>query len=246
MEQRLNDALPHESRLSCSVSPVTPADLRVIMCFRFDPRARPGEIAAFKAALIGCPLIVHSLELSGTYDFIVEAALPDMSSYQDHMRNLAEPLTRLVARHDTNFICKRFVRRREAERSIWVPCKHGLQRVDASLVDKIIAEGDYMRIYSRGTSWMVHSTMTSLLKRLSDCNLIRVHRSACVRAGFIERIMHSGRQWSARLNDGSTVRIAESHVGETMEVLNPSSSTRDQRSSKLAAFDENLAVVNEN
>ena len=61
----------------------------------------------------------------------------------------------------------------------------GMVRIDCAKIDKVTAEGDYMRIHSAGQSWMVHSTMGSL----SDCldeNFVRLHRSILVRRDFIE------------------------------------------------------------
>jgi len=38
-----------------------------------------------------------------------------------------------------------------------------------------------------------------------------------VRCGFIDRISHSGRQWTAHLNDGTSERVARTHVAEMLE-----------------------------
>ena len=38
-----------------------------------------------------------------------------------------------------------------------------------------------------------------------------------MRRGFIDRLLHAGRQWTARLNDGSCERVARTHVAEVLE-----------------------------
>ena len=57
------------------------AKVRVIMCLTFDRRAPPQEIEAAKVAIIACRSVLHSVELTGTYDFMFEAEVPDMAAY---------------------------------------------------------------------------------------------------------------------------------------------------------------------
>lgn len=64
-----------------AIHEVTSDDLRVIVCLAFDHRAAPHEIAACKAAVVNCPSVLHSVELSGTFDFMFEASVPDMAAY---------------------------------------------------------------------------------------------------------------------------------------------------------------------
>jgi DNA-binding LytR/AlgR family response regulator len=209
------------------VCPIVPLNLRVIVSVKFDQRASPAEIAAFKNAVIACPLILHSVELTGAFDFMVEAAVPDMAAYDQRIKSIAQPLASLVSRFEASFVCKRYVRKDEAVQPIWVACDDGLRRVDIGSIDKVTAEGDYMRVHSRGDSWMVHATMRSFVDRLASEDFLKLHRSTLVRCGFIERMYRESGHWVAMLDDGSCERVAKSQVLETLERLRVDSTTTE-------------------
>ena len=195
------------------------SSIRVIMCLTFDRRAAPLQIAAAKAAIIACRSVLHSVELSGTFDFMFEAEVPDMAAYNAQLSICAEPMAKLVSRYEANFVCKRFVRRDRTDRGIWVPHNGGMKRIDCAVLDKVSAEGDYMRVHSARHSWMLHSTMRALNDRLAPEDFIQLHRSIIVRRGFIDEIVHRGRQWTAVLSDGTRERVAKGAVPAMLEML---------------------------
>jgi DNA-binding LytR/AlgR family response regulator len=188
------------------------------LCLEFDSHAAPRDVSALKATLIESPNTLHSIETTGTFDFMMEIAAPDMAWFNNWLKSLAEPLASLVSRSETNFICRRFIRRPKDERALWVPCSDGLKRLECSDIDKIEAEGDYARVYSQGASWLLHATMHSLLDQLSSKQFIQLHRSIIVRCGFIDKLIHEGRHWIARLQDGTNERVAKSHVVDALEL----------------------------
>ena len=194
-------------------------NLRVIMCLTFDRRAAPQEVEAAKAAIVACPSVLHSVELSGTYDFMFEAEVPDMAAYNAQLATCAEPMARLVARYDNG----------------------RMKRIDCTALDKVSAEGDYMRVHSASQSWMLHSTMGALRKRLGCDDFIQLHRSMIVRRGFIDELFHSGRHWTAFLNDGTKERVAKGSVPEMLQMLRMGSTTPGRASSNFSAPDENEA-----
>jgi len=218
------------------VCPIVPLNLRVIVSVKFDQRASPDEIAAFKSAVIACPLILHSVELTGAFDFMVEAAVSDMAAYDQRIKSIAQPLASLVSRFEASFVCKRYVRRDEAVQPIWVACDGGMRRIEVGSIDKITAEGDYMRIHSRGESWMVHTTMRSLVDRLATEDFIKLHRSTLVRHGFIERMYRESGHWVVGLDDGSCERVAKSQVLETLERLRAAPTTTEVITSNRLGF----------
>ena len=222
------------------------ANLRVIMCLKFDRRAAPQEIAAAKAAIIACPSVLHSVELSGTFDFMFEAEVPDMAAYNAQLSFCAEPMARLVSRYEANFVCKRFVRRDRPDHAIWVPHNGGMKRIDCTALDKVSAEGDYMRVHSASKSWMIHSTMAALSDRLGCDDFIQLHRSIIVRRGFIDELVHGGRNWTAVLNDGTKERIAKRNVPAILQMLRISSTNDAGTRSKRGKPIEGMAQVNEN
>lgn len=209
------------------------ANLRVIMCLTFDRRAAPQEIAAAKAAINACRSVLHSVEVSGTFDFMFEAEIPDMAAYNAQLSVCAEPMARLVSRYEANFVCGRFVRREKADRAIWVPQNDGMKRIDCAALDKVSAEGDYMRVHSAGQSWMLHSTMSALSVRLGCDDFIQLHRSMIVRRGFINKMVHGGRYWTALLNDGTKERVAKGSVSEMIRMFRTVSTKAQRRPANI-------------
>lgn len=216
-------------------------DLRVILCIEFEPGAAHQEVAALKSALIDSPHALHSVESVGSFDFLVELAPRDMPSFDEWRKRYWPKLSKVVARCETSFLCKRHVRRREIDRALWVRSGDGLKRVDLAAVDKIIADGDYVQVFGNGQKWLLHSTMHKLRSELNP-DFIQLHRSLIVRRGFIDRITHHGRFWTAHLRDGSLERISKSHVTEAVDVarstvITPHSSTilpfGDRRATRL-------------
>jgi two-component system response regulator AlgR len=132
---------------------------------------------------------------------------------------VAASVASLVERYEISFVSKRFIRTHGSEQAIWVQCDDGIKRIDSSLIDKVTAEGDYMRVHSDGSSWMLHATLRSILERLDAKEFIHVNRSAVVRADFIDRLEHENGGWVARLQDGTHQRVAKSHVAATLKQL---------------------------
>ena len=216
------------------LKPATTDGFRVVICLAFDRRVSPNEIAAFKAGLWNCKLVDSCCELTGRFDFMLEAVISDLDSYKDHLKRIAEPLTRLVSRYESHFVSNRFVRAQENEAAgfLWVPSEDGHKRVDFSAINKITAERDYMRVHTHESSWLVHHTLRQMLHRLGDTNFVLIHRSTIVRWGFIERLVHLKRSWIARLDDGSSERIAKSQISNVLTRLKTYSSTSLPTSSK--------------
>jgi len=198
----------------------------------FDQRAAPAEIGAFKDTVLKCPSVLHAVEVSGTFDFIVEATIPDMEAYTAQLELCAQTVARLIARYEVSFVCKRFVNSDETRRAVWVPSDEGMVRIDCAKIDKVTAEGDYMRIHSAGQSWMVHSTMGALSDCLDD-SFVRLHRSILVRRDFIESMTHDHLHWTAQLNDGTRERVAKSHVSALLESMRVNPSNRKATSSTI-------------
>ena len=194
-------------------------DLRVIMCLAFDHRAPSEEVTAFKQCIVGCPQVLHSIELSGAFDFMLEVTLPNVAAYHADLTARADTLAKLVERYETSFVCKRFVRAEQLERAIWVPCPDGVKRLDCAQIDKITADGDYMLVHSGQNRWLVHSTMKALCAKLHSDDFVRIHRSSLVRRDFVERLVHHGNHWVARLDDGSEYPIAKSHLVEVLNAI---------------------------
>lgn len=199
--------------------------LTVIMCLAFDHRAPVEGLRAFKEGLIACPFVDVSMEVSGTFDFIVQAHIPDAAVYGMQLERLSPLLRQYVSRYEASFVCRKFEKADGSDGDgrfpdcFWVPDEHGVQRVDVAAIDKITAERDYMRLHFGDRSCLMHITTRSLLEKLDPDEFLHIHRSVIVRKGFIERLVHEGRHWEARLRDGTTQNVSKSRIAPTLERL---------------------------
>lgn len=191
--------------------------LRVLLCFTFDLRANPREIADFKSRLIGRESILHSVEVSGTFDFICEERLPSLRAYHRRHAELADDMARLVERFEACFVCRRFIRE-EHDRvdALWVSCRDAKHRVPVDCIDAIHAEGDYVRLHCGKDEYLHDATMAALEQLLDPSEFIRLHRSMIVRFDRISSLMHKDHNWSVRLLDGTEQRIAKSRLASVM------------------------------
>jgi|KBSSwiStaDraftv2_1062776.scaffolds.fasta_scaffold228460_1 hypothetical protein len=194
-------------------------ELRTILCVEFDRRATPSEVSALKRALRESPNCIHSIEVTGGFDLIAEYAATGIGWYKTWLAELAEPFARVVNRYEVSFVFGRAPKRFIDEDAVWVPENGGFTRIDSKLIDKVVAEGDYVRIHSQDQSWMLHETMKSVFRRLPATDFIRVHRSTIVRFPFISRVVREDGHWVAHLLDGTKTPVARSHVLETLEVV---------------------------
>jgi DNA-binding LytR/AlgR family response regulator len=108
-----------------------------------------------------------------------------------------------------------------AERALWAPERGGLVRIDVERIDRIEAEGDYVRLYGADGERLIKDTVTALEERLDKEMFLRVHRSAIVN---IERVRSVRRRVPRGLylvmEGGSTVRVGPSYAAEVLARLN--------------------------
>jgi hypothetical protein len=224
------------------------ANLSVVVCIEFDHRASSSGLAAFKACLRQCPFVDTTMDVSGTFDMIVQGHCASLAEYTEHMDMIRGALAEFVARIETNFVSSKVERTSEHEEkdALWLPCEGDWKRVDADMIDKIVAEGDYMRVHVGSWGCLIHQTMRRLSERLGTANFIKLHRSCLVRIGFIDRLVHEERRWKARLRDGTYVSVAKSHVQEVLRMMSSDSAKHGPISSNSRATDDGSAPVNEN
>lgn len=100
---------------------------------------------------------------------------------------------------------------------------HHLKRISARVGDKLVvmklsdvswieADGDYMRVHSKGRVLLVRMTMRELELRLDPASFIRVHRSAVVNVDFVASVdLLPHGEHVATLSDGARVRIGRTY-----------------------------------
>jgi two-component system response regulator AlgR len=95
----------------------------------------------------------------------------------------------------------------------WVPHRSELLRVDASQVERIDAERDYVRLHVGDRSHLLLQTIAGLEGRLDPERFIRIHRSTILRRDRIRGLRHEGLGvWCAELLDGEALRIGRTYL----------------------------------
>lgn len=220
--------------------------LVVIACLAFDHRAPADELQRFKACILQCPQVERAMEVCGTYDLIIQGRCQDVAEYTLGMERLRKPLSRFVSRIETSFVARMMDRPVfDDSAALWLPCKEGRRRVSFGQIDKICAEGDYMRVHVGDWSCLIHETMGRLAKELVGAGFVQLHRSWLVRITFIEKLVHDQRRWTARLCDGTEVSVAKSHTQDVLRIMSGESSNSSDRSAISATITERPGEVSE-
>lgn len=194
------------------------AELNVVVCVAFDHRSNAEGLARFKKCICHCDFVEVAMEVSGPFDMIVQGKIDTLSAYTQQMDRIRPQLAEFVTRIETNFVSKKINRQSVVEKCLWVPCVGGRKRIEVGMIDKVVAEGDYMRLYIQDWHCLIHSTIHALKDQL-DARYIQLHRSSIVRIDFIDRLLHQDRRWIARLCDGSQQPVAKSHVSEVLDLI---------------------------
>lgn len=213
--------------------------IRVILCLRFNDGARFDEVTRCKRALLANPDVLHCLEVSGSFHLMAEVAVSDLAAYQAMLDGFTARFGSLLSHYEANFICRRYERQDDSQNHcLWVPCPEGRQRVDCAQIDRIMAEGDYVRVISGDREWLLHATLTSIARQLETEEFVQLSRSVVVRTGFIARLAHQGRRWSATLVDGTDHRIAKARTARVLASLRNVPATELPRSATVSPLFE--------
>lgn len=92
---------------------------------------------------------------------------------------------------------------------LWVPDRGDRLRLPVNLIDWVEAERDYVRIHSRGRSFLVRKPIRKLQAELDPADFLRVHRGALVRRDRIVRLARRpGGPSAVVLQSGAEVPVA--------------------------------------
>jgi len=82
----------------------------------------------------------------------------------------------------------------------------------AAEIDWIQADGDYVRVYVRGRSYLVRHTIGGMEERLDPAHFQRIHRSAIVNVDRVREIKPEGdRRYSVVLRDGTSLTMSRGY-----------------------------------
>jgi DNA-binding LytR/AlgR family response regulator len=103
---------------------------------------------------------------------------------------------------------------------IWVPDRGDRLRLPVSLIDWVEAERDYVRIHSRGRSFLVRKAIRKLQAELDPEAFLRVHRGALVRRDRIVRLARRpGGPAAVVLQSGAEVPVARRQAAQVRRIV---------------------------
>lgn len=106
---------------------------------------------------------------------------------------------------------------RATAREIWVQERGELINVPVETIDRIEADGDYVRLHVGETSYLVKDTIASMEARLGPAAFVRVHRSSIVNLAGVRSIRRrTPRGLCLILTGGVAVTIGPSYANEVM------------------------------
>lgn len=98
------------------------------------------------------------------------------------------------------------------EDRIWVQRRGELVSVAVSALDRVSAEGEYVRLYRGDTQYLHRSSITSLMPRLDPRRFVRIHRSHVVNVGHIASILRRpAGGYRIVTSDGATLPVGRTY-----------------------------------
>lgn len=105
---------------------------------------------------------------------------------------------------------------------IWVPDRGDRLRLPVALIDWVEAERDYVRIHSRGRSFLIRKAIRKLQAELDPAQFLRVHRGALVRRDRIVRLARrAGGPAAVVLQSGAEVPVARRQAAQVRRMVGP-------------------------
>ncbi|WP_293907684.1 LytTR family DNA-binding domain-containing protein [Phenylobacterium sp.] len=103
---------------------------------------------------------------------------------------------------------------------IWVPDRGDRLRLPVALIDWVEAERDYVRIHSRGRSFLVRKAIRTLQAELDPAQFLRIHRGALVRRDRIVRLARRpGGPCAVVLQSGAEVPVARRQAAQVRRII---------------------------
>lgn len=95
---------------------------------------------------------------------------------------------------------------------VWVQRRGGAVRVDLRAVERVQAEGEYVRLFVDGADYLHRETLTALAARLDPARFVRIHRSSVVETDTIVGVRRRATgSYQALLRDGSILPVGRSY-----------------------------------
>jgi DNA-binding LytR/AlgR family response regulator len=106
------------------------------------------------------------------------------------------------------------------ERELWAPERGGLVRIPVETIDRIEAEGDYVRVHAGASSHLIKDTVSSLEQRLDATQFLRAHRSSIVNLARVRSVRRRlPRGHYLVLEEGQVVAVGPSYAADVLARL---------------------------
>jgi two-component system, LytTR family, response regulator len=164
-------------------------DTCAVIALSNDDRECVDAIAAGAVDFVVRPLQLPRLELA-------------LERAKDHSTQLAPTVPRSVGAQPQAHDLKHILVKRNHE-FIFLPTAE---------VERIESERNYVRVYSRGQSYLLRGRISDAETALDPLTFARVHRSTIVNVKYIERMQRGyNGDFVLRLRSGTQVRLTRSH-----------------------------------
>ena len=104
---------------------------------------------------------------------------------------------------------------------LWVQRRGESVRVDLRRIDRIQAEGEYVRLFVDGSDYLHRESLVSLLSQLDADRYMRIHRSSVVEreaiVGVRRRVTGS---YQALMRDGTILPVGRSYRASVRKLIN--------------------------
>lgn len=207
--------------------------LRMLLFFRFFPDAPVAATNRLREAIIGDRHTRQAYDtVSGNVDLVVEAEAGGPARFERWIAGLRSAFPGVVRSFECSMVSHEY---HPQERCLWLTRHRGTdERIPVSAIDKVVAEGDYMRVFAKGRSWLQHIRLKEIGAMLPEA--LQLNRSVLVRRDFIERVHHASGRWIAELADGTRQRVTAAHLEALREFVSIPSTNR-AISSNVVEFD---------
>lgn len=98
-----------------------------------------------------------------------------------------------------------------AEPSLWVHQRGQMVRIAIETLDRVQAEGEYVRLHVRDQSYLLRGSISALAEKLADHGFLRIHRSTIVNQARLSALHSSRAGVKAVLEGGETLPVGRKY-----------------------------------
>lgn len=98
------------------------------------------------------------------------------------------------------------------DNDLWVQRRGEAIRIDLSRIDRLQAEGEYVRLFIDGTYYLHREALSNLAERLDGSRYIRIHRSSVIQRGDVAALRRqSTGSYQVELRDGTVLPVGRTY-----------------------------------